>query len=200
MRKLVTENIFEMKKINGEIQRLINLTNDVIKEMHKLELEPTKENIVLLLNKGCKTYFEDVALSNLVTPIEGLKEEALRGLLELPNYSELQSSLQKLHSVTKYWSCIDIKKGTAKINNKNLEAYKDKYRTFATTKEEIEILQIIEEFKDAFNKVDKKLQDKRDNGLMIHGNWNWRMWFKYDHYNNDRFGINPNIYNHLLGR
>lgn len=200
MKKIVSENRYEIKKIDGYVARLIDFTNEVISQLHKHDLKPSKELIEELLHRGCRNYFEDIAFNNLATDVKGLRVEAVKGLLELPNYSELQSSLQKLQSVVKYWSILDIKKDVAIINKKALESYKDRFRTFATSKEEIEVLELIEEFKDAFNKIDKKLQNKRDNGLMIHGNWNWRQWFIYSAFEENRFEINPMIYNHLLGR
>ncbi len=200
MRQLVTENSYELKKVDNQVNQLVDRTNNVIQEMYKLDLEPTKAMIEELLNKTCKRYFEDVAINNLVTPLEGLKEESIRLMLELPNYTPLQSRLTTLQSLIKYWSCIDIVKGVARINEKALDIFKDTYRTYATTSEEIELLNILEGLKDAFNKADKQLQAKRDKGLLIHGSFNWRQWLKYNHYDKFRFEINPNIYNHLLGR
>ena len=163
--------------------------------MSKLEIEPTKGKIIELLNTGVKTYLENIALSRLVTPIQGLRTEAVKSLLELPDYRLLEIEISKID--TKYFNCIEIKKGVAKIKKEELEKEKDSYRVYAKTQKELEVLELLESMAKAFNDLDSEFEKKLDRTLVQSGLFNWKKYLRYNHYDTKRFKINTALYNEL---
>jgi hypothetical protein len=193
--RLVSENKKEIESLENRINALLEVTNSALQEMAKLDIEPTKNKIIELKNKTCKTYLEDVALSNLLTPVEGLKTEALRNLLDIPYYLTLQREIDRLE--LKYFNCIEIKKGVAKINKNQLEKEKDLYRTYARTQKELEVLDLLEKMTKAFNDLDSDFERTLNRTLVQSGLFNWKKYLRYNHYDTKRFKINTALYNEL---
>lgn len=193
--RLVSENTKEIDSLENKINALLEVTNSALKEMSKLEIEPTKNKIIELLNTGVKAYLEEIALSRLVTPIQGLRTEAVKNLLELPDYTSLETEISKID--TKYFNCIEIKKGVAKVNKSQLEKEKDLYRTYARTQKELEVLDLLEKMTKAFNDLDSDFERTLNRTLVQSGLFNWKKYLRYNHYDTKRFKINTALYNEL---